>query len=76
MKVKQQKSLSKKQKALLDGWFNEKQFYYISQLDYQQQAQLFSLGEYPNIYGDVENYLWHLAFKVGPKDKKGDDTKQ
>jgi len=72
MEVKQQKSLSKKQKALLDGWFKEKQFYYISQLDYQQQAQLFSLGEYPNIYGDVENYTWDLAFKAKSEDRKGD----
>ena len=70
MKVKQQKSLNKKQKVLLDKWFNEKEFYYISQLDYQKQAQLLSLGEYPNIYGDVENYAWDLAFKA--KDKKGD----
>ena len=71
MEIKQQKSLNKKQKALLDEWFNEKQFYYISQLDYQQQAQLLSLGEYPNIYGDVENYTWDLAFKAKSEDKKG-----
>lgn len=73
MVIKQQKSLNKKQKALLDGWFSEKQFYYISQLDYQQQAQLFSLGEYPDIYGDVENYLWDLAFKAKSTEKKGDE---
>ena len=72
MGIKQQKSLNKKQKALLGEWFNEKQFYYISQLNYGQQARLFSLGEYPNIYGDVENYTWHLAFKAKSEDKKGD----
>lgn len=72
MEIKQQKSLNKKQKALLDKWFNEKQFYYVSQLDYQQQAELLSLGEYPNIYGDVENYTWDLAFKAKPEDRKGD----
>ena len=71
MEVKQQKSLNKKQKVLLDKWFNEKEFYYVSQLDYQKQAQLLSLGEYPNIYGDVENYAWDLAFKAKAEDKKG-----